>query len=120
MNRLAEYIIIGGTIFLLGGAIAAFLVGGVIGIYVKARYGLLEVRRFETYARHEAPPFYWVARKWSRNLLIATFTLVFLEIVFMLVMFKFFYDPEAIEGTSHFENIVPAAKVSDRERTDDE
>jgi hypothetical protein len=101
MNQLVEYIMIGGTIILLGGAVAAILVASVIGIYVKARFGLMEVRRFQTYARHEAPPFYWVARSWSRNLLITTFALVLLEIVFMFVMFKFFYNPESVERTSH-------------------
>jgi hypothetical protein len=94
MPDLADYITIIGTVVLLGSAIGCFLAVCVLRGYLAFRISIVDVRRFESYARAEAPPYYWVVRKWMLRLTLLTFAFTFLTVTFIALMVKFFVTPK--------------------------
>lgn len=94
MPDLTDYITISGTVVLLGCAIGCFLAVCVLRVYLAFRISTVNVRRFESYARAEAPPYYWVVRKWMIRLTLVAFGFTFLTVMFIALMVKFFATPK--------------------------
>ena len=93
MHQTAQYVLIGGTILLLGSAVACFVIASVIRIYIVTKYGVNDLVRFWTYARSEAPPSLHVAQKYFNRLIIAWLLLVLANILFTAFMFRCFSNP---------------------------
>ena len=93
MLSLIDYILIAGTFLLLGGAVLSFVAVCVIRVYLAFRFSILEHDRYVTYARHEAPHAFHVARLWLYRLAVVGFALTFAYLLFMGFMFKFFKEP---------------------------
>jgi hypothetical protein len=93
MLRLVDYVLIGGTILLLGGSVVSLVAVCVIRVYLGIRYGIVEHDRWVTYARDEAPHAFNVARFWLYRLAIIAFALLFAYIAFAGFIFMCFMGP---------------------------
>lgn len=94
MPDLADYITLIGTVVLLGSAIGCFLAVCLLRGYLAFRISIVDVRRFESYARAEAPAYYWVVRRWMIRLTLLIFAFAFLAVIFIGLMVNVFVTPK--------------------------
>ena len=95
MQQTVQYVVIGGTILLLGSSVACFVVATAIRFYIVTKIGVNDLVRYRTYASSEAPPWLPIAERWFTRLIIAWFLLALARMLFAGIMIKLFSDPKA-------------------------